>query len=127
MGNKASSSGSICRILVVGSKSGDDCLTELSKLPPQAKIMATAETLEELIEYDNGNGNDFRQCNVLFNGIIICHHHYFIITSSLLHHYFIITSSLLHHYFVITSSLLHHYFIITSSLLHHYFVITSSF
>jgi hypothetical protein len=84
MGNKASSSGSICRILVVGSKSGDDCLTELSKLPPQAKIMATAETLEELIEYDNGNGNDFRACNVLFNGIIIL---VIIITSSLLHHF----------------------------------------
>jgi hypothetical protein len=82
MGNKASSSGSICRILVIGSKSGDDCLTELSKLPPQALIMATGNTLEELIEHDDGN--DFRECNVVFNGIIS------FLSSSL--------SPLLHHY-----------------------------
>jgi len=84
MGNKASSSSSssFCRILVIGSKSGDDCLTELSKLPPQATIIATGQTLEELIEHDDGN--DFRVCNVLFNGIISflslslspLHHHY---------------------------------------------------
>ena len=67
MGNKPGSSSGFCRILVVGQKSGDDCLTELSKLPPQAKIIATGQTLEELIEHDDGN--DFRVCNVVFNGI----------------------------------------------------------
>eukprot|EP01038_Epipyxis_sp_PR26KG_P012110 gene12110-16213_t len=52
-----------CRIVVVGAKSGDDALTELSKLPPQARILATGNNLEELRK----DGNLFSEGNVLFN------------------------------------------------------------
>lgn len=55
---------SSCRIIVVGQKNGDDALTELKLLPPQAKIVSTGLTLEELEQ----EGNDFRSANVLFNG-----------------------------------------------------------
>jgi hypothetical protein len=65
MGNKmAVSSHGFCRILVVGPKNGDAALTELSKLPVEAKILATGESLQELIK----DGDDFRNCNVVFNG-----------------------------------------------------------
>ncbi len=37
-----------CRIVVVGPKSGDDCLTELGRLPKDARIIATGNTLEEI-------------------------------------------------------------------------------
>ena len=37
-----------CRIVVVGPKSGDDSLLELSHLPQEARILATGNTLEEL-------------------------------------------------------------------------------
>lgn len=57
---------SSCRIIVVG-QNGDDALTELKLLPPQAKIVSTGLTLEEIEK----EGNDFRSANVLFNGLII--------------------------------------------------------
>ena len=37
-----------CNIIVVGPKSGDDCLTALVHLPPKAKIIAFGNNLEEL-------------------------------------------------------------------------------
>ena len=51
------------RILVVGPKNGDDCLTELSKLPTEARILATGETLEEL----KADGEQFLDCNIVLN------------------------------------------------------------
>ena len=37
-----------CRIVVVGAKSGDPCLLALSNLPPEARIIATGNTLAEI-------------------------------------------------------------------------------
>ena len=43
-----------CRIVVVGPRSGDACLTELAHLPKEARIMATGMNLKEL-EQDSAN------------------------------------------------------------------------
>eukprot|EP00981_Chlorochromonas_danica_P013096 scaffold5788_cov159-Ochromonas_danica.AAC.12 len=52
MGNETSSLEKLqatnCRIVVVGPKSGDDCLLELVNLPKDARILATGANLEEL-------------------------------------------------------------------------------
>jgi hypothetical protein len=37
-----------CRIVIVGPRSGDDCLLELAHLPQEARILATGNTLEEI-------------------------------------------------------------------------------
>ena len=37
-----------CRIVVVGSKSGDNCLLALSQLPAAARIIATGNNLAEI-------------------------------------------------------------------------------
>jgi hypothetical protein len=40
--------GSECRIVVIGPKNGDDCLTELRHLPKDAVILGTGTTVSEL-------------------------------------------------------------------------------
>lgn len=76
MGNDASTSlnsleklqGTNCRIVVVGPKSGDDCLLELVNLPPEARILATGSTLEEL----QSEGNLFTEVSTqTFHPLII--------------------------------------------------------
>ena len=52
-----------CNILVVGKKSGDDCLTELRWLPPHAHITGTGLNLEELEK----DGSHIAEANVLLN------------------------------------------------------------
>lgn len=37
-----------CRIVIVGPRSGEDCLLELAHLPKEARILATGNTIEEL-------------------------------------------------------------------------------
>ena len=37
-----------CRIVVVGAKSGDNCLTALANLPSEARIIATVNNLSEI-------------------------------------------------------------------------------
>lgn len=52
-----------CRIVVVGPKSGDSALVELARLPPEARIIATGSTIEEL----KSDGGLFTEGNVLLN------------------------------------------------------------
>jgi hypothetical protein len=54
-----------CRIVVVGPRSGDDSLIELSKLPQEARILATGTTVEELRQ----DGNLFTEV-VLYSEVI---------------------------------------------------------
>jgi hypothetical protein len=37
-----------CRIVIVGPRNGEDSLAELANLPPEARILATGTTVEEL-------------------------------------------------------------------------------
>jgi hypothetical protein len=48
MGNMSPTVMSNCRIVIVGPKNGDDCLTELRYLPNEAVILGTGMSLEEL-------------------------------------------------------------------------------
>lgn len=52
-----------CRIVVVGPKSGDPSLTELSHLPLEARILATGCNVEEI----RRDGDTFTEANVLLN------------------------------------------------------------
>lgn len=51
-----------CRIVVLGPKSGDDCLLELVNLPNDARILATGTSLEELKK----DGNMFSEVSLPF-------------------------------------------------------------
>ena len=48
---------STCRIVVVGPKNGDDCLTALAYLPQEARILATGQNIDEL----RADGNIFSE------------------------------------------------------------------
>lgn len=66
MGNLESSEGpaaSNCRIVIVGPQSGEESLTELRHLPPEARIIATGNNIAELSK----DGNLFTEANVIFN------------------------------------------------------------
>jgi lactate dehydrogenase-like 2-hydroxyacid dehydrogenase len=52
-----------CRIVVVGPKSGDPSLLELSNLPMDARILATGCDVEEI----RRDGDSFTEANVLLN------------------------------------------------------------
>ena len=51
-----------CRIVIVGSKSGDNCLLALSHLPKEARIIATGNNLAE-IQMD---GEMYSEVNIQF-------------------------------------------------------------
>lgn len=48
LGSDYAISRSSCRIVVVGRKSGDGCLLALANLPPNARIVATGNNIEEI-------------------------------------------------------------------------------
>jgi phosphoglycerate dehydrogenase-like enzyme len=54
---------SSCRIVVVGPKSGDPSLLELSNLPQEARILATGANVDEIRK----DGDTFTEANVLLN------------------------------------------------------------
>ena len=67
-----------CRIVVVGPRNGDDCLTELAYLPKEARIMATGINLKEL-EQDSLNFSEVWKTNFTMDFLLlICvGEHYF--------------------------------------------------
>jgi phosphoglycerate dehydrogenase-like enzyme len=52
-----------CRIVVIGPNTGEDCVSELARLPRNARILAMGSTLEEL----QRDGQLFTEANVLLN------------------------------------------------------------
>lgn len=63
-----------CRIVIVGSKSGDNCLLALSHLPKEARIIATGNNLAEIQMdgemYSEVNINLFLQPTLAYEKII---------------------------------------------------------
>ena len=52
-----------CRIVVISPSSGEDCMTELRFLPRSARIVATGNSLDELLK----EGYHFMEANVVLN------------------------------------------------------------